>query len=106
MPKRNELNIEKRLIDLLKQKNIFNVKGNSYNMKGFPDRLVFADKIYFVELKLGKEEGSYYGQQPMQKWWQNKITEANGNYILLKGLREVEFWVESLPNLKKKRKSF
>jgi hypothetical protein len=102
---RNELAIEKRLINLLKQKDIFNVKGNSYNMKGFPDRLVFADKIYFVELKLSKEEGSYYVQQPMQRWWQDKITEANGNYILLKGLREVEAWVETLPNLKKKQKN-
>ena len=50
--KLNELNIEKRLVDILKRRGIFNVKGNSYNMKGFPDRLVFADEIYFVEVKL------------------------------------------------------
>jgi hypothetical protein len=95
--KLNELNIEKRLVEILKRRGIFNVKGNSYNMKGFPDRLVFADEIYFVEVKLGKEEGSYYGQQPMQKWWEDKITKSKGNYVLLKGLREVEEWAENLP---------
>ncbi len=93
----NELQVEKRLVDILKRRGIFNVKGNSYNMKGFPDRLVFADEIYFVELKVGKEEGSYYGQQPMQIWWQEKITKSKGNYVLLKGLREVEQWAENLP---------
>ncbi len=94
--KLNELNIEKRLVDILKRRGIFNVKGNSYNMKGFPDRLVFADEIYFVEVKLGKEEGSYYGQQPMQKWWEDKITKSKGNYVLLKGMKEVEEWAENL----------
>ena len=94
--KLNELNIEKRLVEILKRRGIFNVKGNSYNMKGFPDRLVFADEIYFVEVKLGKEEGSYYGQQPMQKWWEDKITKSKGNYVLLKGLKEVEEWAENL----------
>jgi hypothetical protein len=98
----NEMAIEKQLIYLLKQKDIFSVKGNSYNMKGFPDRLVFADKIYFVELKVGKEGGSTYGQIPMQKWWQKKIEACNGHYILLKGLKEVKEWVENLPNLKQK----
>jgi hypothetical protein len=95
--KLNEINIEKRLVDILKRRSIFNVKGNSYNMKGFPDRLVFADEIYFVEVKLGKEEGSYYGQQPMQKWWEEKITKSKGNYVLLKGMKEVEEWAEKLP---------
>lgn len=96
--KTNELYIEKRLVDILKRRGIFNVKGNSYNMKGFPDRLVFADEIYFVELKVGKEEGaSYYGQQPMQIWWQEKITKSKGHYVLLKGLREAEEWAENLP---------
>ena len=94
--KTNELYVEKRLVDILKRRRIFNVKGNSYNMKGFPDRLVFADEIYFVEIKLGKEEGSYYGQQPMQKWWEETITKSKGNYVLLKGLKEVEEWAENL----------
>jgi hypothetical protein len=94
--KTNELYVEKRLVDILKRRRIFNVKGNSYNMKGFPDRLVFADEIYFVEVKLGKEEGSYYGQQPMQKWWEETITKSKGNYVLLKGLKEVEEWAENL----------
>lgn len=95
----NELRLEKHLILLLERKGIFNFKGNPTNLKGFPDRLVFADKIYFVELKVGKLDGSRYGQTAMQKWWQKKITQANGNYVLLKGMREIEEWVETLPNL-------
>jgi hypothetical protein len=101
--KRNELSVEKRLVDILKRRGIFSIKGNSYNMKGFPDRLVFADQIYYVEVKLGKEEGSYYGQQPMQKWWEEKIKSSKGNYVLLKGLREVEEWAENLPYSKPKK---
>ncbi len=100
--KTNELYVEKRLVDILKRRGIFNVKGNSYNMKGFPDRLVFADEIYFVEIKLTKEE-SEYGQQPMQKWWEDKITASKGNYVLLKGLREVEEWAENLTYTKRKK---
>lgn len=94
-----ELVLEKRLIDLLERKNIFNFKGNPVNLKGYPDRLVFADKIYFVELKVGKLDGSRYGQTAMQRWWQKKIENAKGTYVLLKGLREIEEWVESLPDL-------
>jgi len=101
MKKINEKYIENMLVTFLERKGIFSVKGNSYNMKGFPDRLVFADHIYFVELKLGREYGSYYGQIPMQKWWQKKIEASNGKYVLIKGLREAEAWVSSLPTFKK-----
>jgi hypothetical protein len=96
---KNEIAVERRLIELLHKKNIFNVKGNAYNLKGYPDRLVFADKIYFVEVKVGKEMGSYYGQTPMQKWWEKKIKDSAGTYVLLKGLKEVENWVSTLPDL-------
>ena len=100
MIKMNEKYVEDRLVELLERKGIFSIKGNPYNMKGFPDRLVFADKIYFVEIKLGKEMGSYYGQIPLQKWWQRKIEASNGNYVLLKGLREIEEFVKTLPTIK------
>ena len=82
-----------KLLDKLK---IFHFKGNPGGLKGYPDRLVFADKIYFCEIKLGKEEGSYYKQSPMQQWWQNKIEQSNGTYVLLVGKNQIESFVDKL----------
>ena len=36
----------------------------------------------------------------MQKWWQNKIEQAGGNYILLVGKKEVESFVYGLQGKK------
>lgn len=81
---------------LLDKEKIFHFKGNPGGLKGYPDRLVFADKIYFCEIKLGKSEGSYYKQTPMQKWWQDKIEKSNGTYILLIGKEQIESFVDKL----------
>lgn len=81
---------------LLDKEKIFHFKGNPGGLKGYPDRLVFADKIYFCEIKLGKSEGSYYKQTPMQKWWQDKIEKSNGTYILLIGKEQIESFVGKL----------
>lgn len=91
-----ERELERYFGKLLDKKKIFHFKGNPGGLKGYPDRLVFADKIYFCEIKLGKQDGSYYKQTPMQKWWQKKIEDANGTYVLLVGKKEVEQFVESL----------
>lgn len=95
-----ERQLEQYMGKLLDKKKIFHFKGNPGGLKGYPDRLVFSDRIYFCEIKLGKEEGSYYKQTPMQKWWQNKIEQAGGNYILLVGKKEVESFVYGLQGKK------
>lgn len=86
-------NLFKRLLD---EKHIFHIKGISRGVKGFPDRKVFADNIYYVELKVGKEGGSYYKQTKMQKWWQDKIEKSNGHYVLLTGEQEIILFVNQL----------
>lgn len=83
----------KRALDLEK---IVNIKGNPRGLKGFPDRLVFADRIYFVEIKVGKSGGSYYKQTPMQKYWEKVITEAKGEYVLIDGLDQAKEFAEKI----------
>jgi len=91
-----ERELEQYFGKLLDKKRIFHFKGNPGGLKGYPDRLVFADIIYFCEVKLGKEEGSYYKQTPMQEWWQRKIESSGGTYVLLTGKREIEAFVDKL----------
>lgn len=94
-----EKDLEKRFKDLLDRHGIFNIKGNPQNLKGYPDRLVFGDKIYFVEIKVGKDGGSYYQQTKTQKFWERKIRESQGNYVLLTGKEEIEAFVEKIKAL-------
>ena len=91
-----ERELEQYFGKLLDKKKIFHFKGNPGGLKGYPDRLVFDDKIYFCEIKLGKDEGSYYKQTPMQKWWQKKIEHSGGIYVLLVGKKEIESFVDKL----------
>lgn len=92
----SETELENHLESLLDAKGIFHIKGISRGLKGFPDRQIFAHKIFYVEVKLGKELGSYYKQTKMQKWWQKTIEASNGNYVLLTGIKEVEDFVNGL----------
>jgi hypothetical protein len=91
-----EKSLEQYFCKLLDKEKIFHFKGNPGGLKGYPDRLVFHDKIYFCEIKLGKEEGSYYKQTPMQKWWQEKIEASSGTYVLLVGKKEIEDFLEKI----------
>jgi hypothetical protein len=91
-----EKELERYLGKLLDKKNIFHFKGNPGGLKGYPDRLVFSDKIYFCEIK----KGSYYKQTPMQKWWQDKIEKAGGEYRLLTGKTQIELFVVTLKSEK------
>jgi len=91
-----ESKLEKDFVKLLNMANIINIKGNSIGIKGFPDRIVFADTIYYVELKVGKELGSYYTQTPKQKEWQEIIEKSNGKYVLLVGEESIKNFVKEL----------
>lgn len=91
-----EKDLENHFKKLLDKEDIKHFKGNPYNLKGFPDRMVFADDIYFVEIKVGKDSGSYYKQTPTQKYWEKLITKSNGKYILLTGKNEIESFVEKI----------
>ena len=99
MPKKKS---EKELLeDYLKQqlddKNIFNFHGNPDKLKGFPDRVVLAHTIYFIELKLGKENDSYYEQSPMQKKWEQQINQTQGSiYVLIKNREDIDDIVEKI----------
>lgn len=83
-----ENKIEKKFKDYLDIHKVVNIKGNPHGLKGFPDRIVFADKIYFIEFKVGKENGSYYSQSRMQKYWEKTIVKSQGYYVLLEGMEE------------------
>lgn len=87
-----ESKLEKDFVKLLNMANIINIKGNSIGIKGFPDRIVFADVIYYVELKAG----SYYTQTPKQKEWQDIIEKSNGKYVLLVGEESIKNFVKEL----------
>jgi CRISPR/Cas system CMR subunit Cmr4 (Cas7 group RAMP superfamily) len=91
-----EAKLEQSFVKLLNMANITNIKGNAIGVKGFPDRIVFADTIYYVELKVGKELGSYYTQTPKQKEWQEIIEKSNGKYILLVGEESIKNFVKEL----------
>lgn len=92
-----EKKVEDYLVALLDAKGIFHVKGKPVGLKGYPDRQIFSNEIYYVEVKVGKALGSYYKQTKTQKFWQEKIEKSNGNYRLLTGFDEVKAFVTSLP---------
>lgn len=97
MPKKKKS--EKQLLEdylkkALDEKNIFNFHGNPVGLKGFPDRVVFASKIYFIELKLGKENDSYYKQTKMQKKWEQQINQTKNEYFLVNTRDEIDEIVE------------
>jgi len=94
-----EEDLEKYFIKRLKEANIFNHKGNPLGLKGKPDRDVYADKLYHVELKLGKQHGSYYKMTPIQQKWRDQILQSNAHHVLLSGKDEVDAWLERIIKL-------
>lgn len=89
--------LEDYLVDELNKYNIHHIKGNPQGAKGFPDRVIFAHKIIFVELKLGKQNKSYYEQTKMQYKWQIQIEQTKYNeYLMLETRDEIDEFVESL----------
>jgi hypothetical protein len=98
MPRRRKKNEKQLLDDYLKseldKKNIVNFPGNPRNLKGFPDRIVFGKIVYYIELKLGKENDSYYKQTQMQKKWELQINQTNNKYFLINTRNEIDELVE------------
>lgn len=86
--------LEDYLKEKLDKKNIFNFHGNPKNLKGFPDRVVFGEIVYYIELKLGKENKSYYEQTPMQNKWEKQIKQTPNKYLLLSNREDIDRWVE------------
>lgn len=95
-----EKQLEKYFCDKLNAIGIVNIKMNPLGKKGIPDRLVFGDNIYYVELKLGKEHESYYKETRGQTNWGKQITQSNGFYVLLEGKSEVDKFVEKMKEAK------
>jgi len=91
-----EEDLEKYFVKKLKEANIFNHKGNPLGLKGKPDRDVYANVLYHVELKLGKQHGSYYKMTPTQEKWQAQIRQSNAHHVLLTGKDEVDAWLEKI----------
>lgn len=101
MVKKVKKKSEKELLELylgeeLNKRNIFNFHGNPRGLKGFPDRVVFADVIYYIELKLGKENKSYYEQTLMQKKWEEQIKQTPNIYLLVSSREEIDKIVASI----------
>lgn len=91
--------LEDYLIRKLDEKNIFHVKGNPRNLKGMPDRIVYGLNIYFIELKLGKENNSYYKQTPIQEKWSLQINQTKtSRYFLLSTREKIDEIVEIIYN--------
>ena len=88
--------MEDYLKEELDKRNIFNFHGNTRNLKGFPDRVVMASKIWFIELKLGKENKSYYTQTKTQKKWEKQIEQTKNIYLLLSNREQIDFWVKEI----------
>lgn len=86
--------LEDYLKEELDKKNIPNFHGNPKNLKGFPDRTVFGEIVYYIELKLGKENDSYYEQTPMQNKWEKQIKQTPNKYLLLSNREDIDRWVE------------
>lgn len=82
--------LEDYLAEQLDLKNIYNFKGNPKNLKGFPDRVVMGKVIYYIELKLGKENKSYYKQSLMQKKWEQQINQSTSKYFLVSSRNEID----------------
>ncbi len=89
---KSETALEKRFNTELAKIGVRTVKGNAMFNKGFPDRMVFADKVYYVELK----NDTYYGQTKLQKEWQRIIEQSRGTYYLLNGDAEVEAFIKMI----------
>lgn len=91
-----ERDLENYLRDELNKLGVVNIKGQPINAKGLPDRIVFGDQIYFVEIKVGKDGGSYYQQTKIQKYWEQVIKRSNGNYRLLVGKEAIINFIEEI----------
>lgn len=90
----SESRLEKRLIRALKKRNVKNIKGDSTNNVGFPDRIIFnhlVREIHYVELK----NDTYYKQTIPQKKWQEIILNAGGRYFLLNGDDDVNAYIRN-----------
>ncbi len=88
--------LEDYLKDELDKRNIYNFKGNSKGLKGFPDRVIMAKTIYYIELKLGEENGSYYKQSKMQKKWEQQINQTTSKYYIVYNRTEIDSLVKEI----------
>lgn len=91
-----EKDLEKYLVQQCKAYNLVCIKGNPRGVKGYPDRIVFGDKIYYIELKLGKENGSYYGLTEMQKKWKTVISQTKAEYLCLTNKEDIRGVVRTI----------
>ncbi len=88
-----ESTLQKNCMRWCKDKNLVpvNIHGDGWGNKGFPDLLIFGKgKCIAIELK----DGTAYKQQPAQKMWQKKLTNAGINCLLIRSfadfIKEVE----------------
>lgn len=88
--------LEEYLKEELDKRNIYNFKGNPRALKGFPDRIVMVGITYYIELKLGKENDSYYEQTSMQKKWEQQVSQSKNIYLLLQSREEIDYWVNKI----------
>lgn len=88
--------LEDYLVEELNKLNIYNFKGNPIGLKGFPDRVVIGKEIYFIELKLGKENKSYYEQTLMQKKWEQQINQTSSTYNILSNRDDIDKMVKKI----------
>lgn len=85
--------LEDYLSEGLDKRNIYHEKGNAKGYRGKPDRIVYGDEIYYVELKLGKENKSYYERTPLQIKWAKQIEQTSSRYFLLKTREEIDEFI-------------
>ena len=91
-----EKDLEKYLVTRCKQNNLICIKGNPFGVRGYPDRLIFGGNIYYVELKLGKLNGSNYGLTAMQKKWKKVIEQSKAKYALIESKEDIDTLVSEI----------
>ena len=84
--------LEQKLINACKKVGVKNIKGETRNNVGYPDRIIFnhiIKQIHFVELK----NETYYGQTVPQQAWQKTIEQSGGLYFLINGEEELKKYI-------------
>ena len=88
-----EARIEKRLVEMVKEKGGLCYKWVSPDNPGVPDRIVItpSGRVIFVELK--QETGRL---QNVQKWQHSQLQKVNAEVRTLKGLEACKQFVEEV----------
>lgn len=89
--------LENYLKEKLDELNIKNAHLTIPGERGVPDRIIWGHTTIYVELKLGKENKSYYKLTPLQKLWKKQLSQmCDTSYYELHTRQEIDLLVEHI----------